>query len=138
MSRFNCKLNKDAPSIVRRKTAKLKSSVFSLLENVPKGGRRFFSFFVQGKTALPAFQVAPRAIQRKFDSGIFSTGDKVDYKELSINRRDQGSTLVVSTPCTSKWQGDYSSKSGLTNFLRCFKDQMGNSSGRNQHRRSLE
>ena len=43
-----------------------------------------------------------------------------------------------SRSCTSKWQGDYSSKSGFTSFLRCFKDQMENSSGRNQHRRSLE
>ena len=43
-----------------------------------------------------------------------------------------------SRSCTSKWQGDYSAKSGFTNSLRCFKDQMGNSSGRNQHRRSLE
>ena len=36
VSRFHCKLHKDAPSIVRRKTAKLKSSALSLLENVPK------------------------------------------------------------------------------------------------------
>ena len=43
-----------------------------------------------------------------------------------------------SRPCTSKWQGDYSSKSGFSNFLRCFKDQLGSSSSRNQHRRSLE
>ena len=42
VSRFNCKLDKEAPSIVRRKTAKLKSSVLSLLENVPKGGEIFF------------------------------------------------------------------------------------------------
>ena len=104
----------------------------------PKGERFFFSFFVQGKAALPAFQMAHLGYSEKVDSGIFSMGDKVDYKELSIKRRDQGSTLVVSRPCTSKWQGDYSSKSGFTNFLRCFKDQMGNSSGRNQHRRSLE
>ena len=105
----------------------------------PNGERIFFfSFFVQGKAALPAFQMAPLSYSEKVDSGIFSTGDKVDYKELSIKRRDQGSTLVVSRPCTSKWQGDYSSKSGFTNFLRCFKDQMGNSSGGNQHRRSLE
>ena len=43
-----------------------------------------------------------------------------------------------SRPCTSKWQGDYSSKSGFSNFLRCFKDRMGSSSSRNQHRMSLE
>ena len=41
-------------------------------------------------------------------------------------------------PCTSKWQGDYSSKNGFSNFLRCFKDQVGSSSSRNQHRSSLE
>ena len=43
-----------------------------------------------------------------------------------------------SRPCTSKWQGDYSSKSGVSDFLRCFEDQIGTSSSRSQHRRSLE
>ena len=43
-----------------------------------------------------------------------------------------------SRPCTSKWQGDYSSKSGFSNFLGCFKDRMGSSSSRMQHRRSAE
>ena len=41
ISRFRCKLHKDAPSIVRRKTAKLKSSDLSLLENVPKARETF-------------------------------------------------------------------------------------------------
>ena len=69
VSRFHCKLHKDAPSIVRKKTAKLKSYVLSLLENVPKDmPERFFSFLGQGQAALPALQMAPlhfRAIQRK-------------------------------------------------------------------------
>ena len=39
--RFHCKLHKDAPSIVRRETAKLKSSALSLLENVPKAREIF-------------------------------------------------------------------------------------------------
>ena len=42
VSRINCKPDKETPSIVRRKTAKLKSSILSLLENVPKGGENFF------------------------------------------------------------------------------------------------
>ena len=138
VSRFHCKLDKDAPTILRRKTTKLKSSVLSLLENVPKAGEIFFSFFVQGQAALPAFHMAPQGYSERVDSGIFSMGDKVDYKKLSIKRRDQGSTLGLSRSCTTKWQGDYSSKSGFTNFLRCFRDEMGKSSGRNQHRRSLE
>ena len=41
VSRFHCKLHKDAPSIVKRKTAKLKSSALSLLENVPKAREMF-------------------------------------------------------------------------------------------------
>ena len=41
ISRFHCKLHKDAPSILRRKTAKLKSSALSLLENVPKAREIF-------------------------------------------------------------------------------------------------
>ena len=36
VSSFHCKIYKDAPSIVRGKTAELKSSALSLLENVPK------------------------------------------------------------------------------------------------------
>ena len=39
--RFHCKIYKDAPSIVRGKTAKLKSSALSLLENVPKAREIF-------------------------------------------------------------------------------------------------
>ena len=41
VSRCHCKLHKDAPSTVRRKTAKLKSSALSLLENVPKAREIF-------------------------------------------------------------------------------------------------
>ena len=68
-----------------------------------------------------------------------SLGFVIKKKKLILKpTSNQGSTLVDSRPCTSKWQGDYSSKSGFSNFLRCFKDQMGSSSSRNQHRRSLE
>ena len=41
VSRFHCKIYKDAPSIVRGKTAKLKSSALSLLENLPKAREIF-------------------------------------------------------------------------------------------------
>ena len=43
-----------------------------------------------------------------------------------------------SRPCTSKWQDDYSSRSGFSNFLGCFEDQVGRSSLRIQNRMSLE
>ena len=67
VSRLHCKIYKDAPSIVSKKTAKLKSSALSLLEKMPKA-REMFSFLGQGQAALPALQMAPlhfKAIQRK-------------------------------------------------------------------------
>ena len=76
----------------------------------------------------------------RLDSGNFSTRrqGKLQKSYKSIKRCNQGSTLVDSMPCTSKREGDNSSKSRFSNFLRCFKDRMGSSSSRNQHRRSLE
>ena len=67
VSRLHCKIYEDAPSIVSKKTAKLKSSALSLLEKVPKA-TEIYSFLGQGQAALPAVQMAPlhfRAIQRK-------------------------------------------------------------------------
>ena len=65
VSRFNCNLDKDAPSIVRRKTAKLKSSVLSLLENVPKGGEIFLVSLFRARQLCQLSRWLPRAIQRK-------------------------------------------------------------------------
>ena len=67
VSRLNCKIYKDAPSIVREKIAKLKSSTYLFWKKCPKP-ERFFSFLGQGQAALPALQMAPlhfRAIQIK-------------------------------------------------------------------------
>ena len=124
------------------KLQRLKSSALSLLENVPTA-REILSFLGQCQAALPALQMAPfhfRAIQRDLIQVISPQGNRVNFKKncKSIRGRNQGSTLVDSRPCTSKWQGDYSSKSGFSNFLRYFKDRMGSSSSRNQHRRPLE
>ena len=124
------------------KLQRLKSSALSLLENVPTA-REILSFLGQCQAALPALQMAPlhfRAIQRDLIQVIFPQGDKVNLKKnyKPIRGCNQGTTLVDSRPSTSKWQGDYSSKGGFSNFLRCFKDRMGSSSSRNQHRRSLE
>ena len=68
----------------------------------------------------------------RLNSGNFSA------RRQSKLRYNQGSTLVDSRPCTSKWQGDYSSKSGFSNFLGCFEGQVGSSSLRIQQRMSLE
>ena len=71
----------------------------------------------------------------RLDSGNFSTRrqGKLQKNCKSIRGHNQGSTLVDSRPCTSKWQGDYSSKSGFSNFRRCFKDRTESSSSRNPH-----
>ena len=125
------------------KLQKLKSSALSVLENMPTASE-ILSFLGQCQAALPALQMAPlhfRAIQRDLIQVISPQGDKVNYKKTnykSVRRCNQGSTLVDSRPCTSKWQGDYSSKSGFSNFVGCFEDRMGSSSSRIQHSRSLE
>ena len=76
----------------------------------------------------------------RLDSSNFSSRrqGKLQENYKFIGRCNQGSTLLDPRPCTSKWQGDYSSKSRFSNFLRCFKDRMGSSSTTNQHRRTLE
>ena len=109
---------------------------------MPKA-REIFQFLGSGPGSSGSFADGSPPLQgypEKVDSGIFSMSDKVDYKNYVYQkvRSRIYCTLVDSRSCTSKWQGDYCSKSGFTNFLRCFKDQMRNSSGRNQHRKSLE
>ena len=122
---------------------KLKSSALSLLENMPTASK-ILSFLGQCQAALPALQMAPlhlRAIQRDLTQIISPQGDKVNHKKIqikSVRKCNQGSTMADSRPCTSKWQGDYSSKSGFSNFLGCFEDRMGSSCSRIQHGTSLE
>ena len=67
------------------KTAKLKSSALSLLENVPKAreilgsGPGSSASFADGSPPLQDFS-------EKVHSGIFSTSDKVDYKKLCLSK----------------------------------------------------
>ena len=65
------------------KLQRLKSSVLSLLENVPTA-REILSFLGQYQAALPALQMAPlcfRAIQRDLNQVISPQGDMVNYKK---------------------------------------------------------
>ena len=83
VSRFHCKFDKDAPSIARTKTAKIKATALSLLENVPTA-REVLSFLGQCQAVLPALQMAPlhfRAIQRDLIQVISPQGDKINYKK---------------------------------------------------------
>ena len=142
ISRFHCKFDKDAPSIARRKTAKIKV-ICSISSRKCAHSHRNFKFLgsVPGSYASFANGSLPlQGYSERLDSGNFSTRrqGKLQKNYKSIRGRNQGSTLVDSRFCTSKWQDDYSSKGGFSNFLRCFKDQIGSSSSRNQHRRSLE
>ena len=142
VSRFHCKFNKDAPSTARRKTVKIKV-ICSIYFRKCAHSQRSFKFLgsVPGSSASFADGSPPlQGYSERLDSGNFSSRrqGKLQENYKFIRRCNQGSTLVDSRPCTSKRQDDYSSKSRFSNFLRCFKDRMGSSSTRNQHRRSLE
>ena len=93
---------------------------------------------VPGSSASFADGCPPlQGYSERLDSGNFSTRrQQKGYK--SVRRCSQGSALVDSRPCTSNWQGNYSSKSRFSNLSGCFKDRIGSSSSRIQHRRSLE
>ena len=142
VSGFHCKFIKDAPSISRRKTAKIKV-ICSISCRKCAHSQISFKFLgsVPGSSASFADGSPPlQGYSERLDSGNFSTRrqGKLQENYKFIRRCNQGSTLVDSRPCTSKRQGDYSSKRRLSNFLRCFKDRMGSSSNRNQQRRSME
>ena len=140
VSRFHCKFNKDTPSLARRKTAKIKV-ICSISSRRCAHSQRSFKFLesVPGSSASFADGSPPlQGYSERLDSGNFSSRrqGKLQENYKFIRRCSQGSTLVDPGLCTSKRQGDYSSRSRFSNFLRCFKDRMGSSSTRNQHRRS--
>ena len=105
------------------------SEILSFLGQCQEGS----ASFADGSPLLQGYS-------ERLNSGYFSTRKQSKLQEncKSVRRCNQGSTLVDSRPCTSKWQGDYSSNSRFSNFLGCFEDQMGSSSSRIQNRRSLE
>ena len=142
VSRFRCKFDKDAPSIARRKTAKIKV-ICSISSKKCAHSQRSLKFFgsVPDCSASIADGSPPlQGYSERLYSSNFSSRrqGKLQENHKFIGRCNQGSTLVDPRPCTSKWQGDCSSKSRFSNFLRCLKDRMGSSSTRNQHRRMLE
>ena len=127
VSRFHCKFDKVC-SISSKKCAHSQRG-FKFLGSVPGCS----ASIADGSPALQGYS-------ERLDSSNFSSRrqGKLQESHKFIGRCNQGSTLVDPRPCTSKWQGDYSSESRFSNFLRCFKDRMGSSSTTSQHRRMLE
>ena len=78
VSRFHCKFDKDAPSIARRKTAKIKV-ICSISSKKCAHSQRSFKFLGQCQAVLPALQMAPvhfRAIQGDLIQVISHQGDR--------------------------------------------------------------
>ena len=126
ISRFHCKLDEDAPSIARRKTAKIKV-ICSISSRKCAHSQRNFKFLgsVPGSSARFANGSPPlQGYSERLDSGNFSTRrqGKLQKHYKSIKR-----CRVIIPP-----------KVDSVIFFRCFNDRMGSSSSRNQHKRSLE